>query len=53
MAAFTTIAAGIGLATTAASTTMSFVQAGQQKEHNVKLKEMQIKLCKKQEKNLK
>jgi hypothetical protein len=31
MAAFTTIAAGIGLATTAASTTMSFVQAGQQK----------------------
>ena len=32
MAAFTTIAAGIGLAATAASTTMSFVQAGKQKE---------------------
>jgi hypothetical protein len=31
MAAFTTIAAGIGLAATAASTTMSFVQAGKQK----------------------
>lgn len=32
MAAFTTIAAGIGLAATAATTTMSFVQAGKQKE---------------------
>jgi hypothetical protein len=32
MAAFTTIAAGIGLAATAASTTMSFTQAGQQKK---------------------
>jgi hypothetical protein len=32
MAAFTTIAAGIGLAATAAGTTMSFVQAGQQKK---------------------
>ena len=32
MAAFTTIAAGIGLAATAASTTMSFVQAGKQKK---------------------
>ena len=31
MAAFTTIAAGIGLAATAATTTMSFVQAGKQK----------------------
>ena len=31
MAAFTTIAAGIGLAATAATTTMSFVQAGEQK----------------------
>ena len=30
MAAFTTIAAGIGLAATAATTTMSFVQAGKQ-----------------------
>ncbi len=32
MAAFTTIAAGIGLAATAATTTASFVQAGKQKE---------------------
>ena len=32
MAAFTTIAAGVGLAATAASTTMSFVQAGKQKQ---------------------
>jgi hypothetical protein len=32
MAAFTTIAAGIGLAATAGSTTMSFLQAGKQKE---------------------
>ena len=32
MAAFTTIAAGIGLATTAASTAASFVQAGKQRE---------------------
>ena len=32
MAAFTTIAVGIGLAATAASTTMSFVQAGKQKK---------------------
>lgn len=32
MAAFTTIAAGIGLAVTAGSTTMSFLQAGKQKE---------------------
>jgi len=32
MAAFTTIAAGIGLAATAAGTTMSFVQAGEQKK---------------------
>jgi hypothetical protein len=31
MAAFTTIAAGVGLAATAATTTMSFVQAGKQK----------------------
>jgi hypothetical protein len=32
MAAFTTIAAGIGLAATAATTTSSFIQAGKQKE---------------------
>jgi hypothetical protein len=32
MAAFTTIAAGIGLAATAATTTGSFIQAGKQKE---------------------
>jgi len=32
MAAFTTIAAGIGLAVTAGTTTMSFVQAGKQKK---------------------
>ena len=32
MAAFTTIAAGIGLAATAGTTTMSFVQAGKQKQ---------------------
>jgi hypothetical protein len=32
MAAFTTIAAGIGLAATAATTTASFVQAGKQRE---------------------
>jgi hypothetical protein len=32
MAAFTTIAAGIGLAVTAGTTTMSFVQAGNQKK---------------------
>jgi len=32
MAAFTTIAAGIGLAATAATTTMSFTQAGKQKK---------------------
>lgn len=32
MAAFTTIAAGVGLAATAATTTMSFVQAGKQKD---------------------
>jgi hypothetical protein len=32
MAAFTTVAAGIGLAATAATTTASFVQAGKQKE---------------------
>ena len=32
MAAFTTVAAGIGLAATAATTTASFIQAGKQKE---------------------
>lgn len=37
MAAFTTIAAGVGLAATAASTTMSFVNASKQKKEAAKL----------------
>lgn len=52
MAAFTTIAVGIGLAATAASTTMSFVQAGKQKKHSVKLSVMPMRQWKMHVKNL-